>query len=107
MKRIFNAVKWAWKVYRQPKVFSPAMLGVLQAQTDFLQKTAESNRPMMTDLCMMCWDEGEEKEIKILTLWCGVGLGTPLDRIRELAEENKELKRQLAGHIKVRQETTK
>jgi len=29
---------------------------------------------------------------KILSLWCGVGDSSPIDRCRELAEENNRLK---------------
>lgn len=105
MKKIINALKWAWKVYRTPKVFQPSMLQILEAQTKFLQEVADTNKPRMTDLSMIYWEEGEKKEVKILTLWCGVGLGTPLDRIKELAEENQRLKNQLAYNLKINQET--
>jgi len=37
-------------------------------------------------------DEEKKHEIKILSLWCGVGDSSPIDRCRELAEENNRLK---------------
>lgn len=102
MRRIFNALKWAWVVYRQPQVFQPSMLGVLQAQTNFLKEVAETNSPRITDLAQIYYEDGKRKEVKLLSLWCCVGDNTPFDRLRQLAEENKNLKMQVAEHLKAK-----
>jgi len=93
MKRIINAIKWAWTVYRQPQVFQPSMLKILEGQYKFLEEVKNQNRPMVTNIATVVIDDkGKEHEIKILSLWCGVGDGSPIDRCRELAEENNRLK---------------
>lgn len=103
MKRLLNAIKWAWTVYRQPQVFQPSMLAVLQAQSDFLKEVAETSSPRITDLAQIYWEDGKKHEVRILSLWCCVGENTPFDRLRELAEENRKLKSQMVDYLQQKQ----
>lgn len=107
MKRLLNAVQWAWTVYRRPQVFQPSILAVLQAQSDFLKEVAETGSPRITDLAQIYWEDGEKKQVRILSLWCCVGDNTPFDRLRELAEENNRLKIEVADHLKQKHDGAK
>ena len=102
MKRLLNAIQWAWTVYRQPQVFQKSMLEIMKGQMNFLKETSEQNRPMITHLgTIYIDDEGREHDIKILSLWCGVGDETsPIQRCQDLAKENNKLKSRIAELIK-------
>jgi len=93
MKRIFNAIKWAWTVYRRPQVFQEGMLTLLERQTDFLKEVAESDKPRMAHMGFIYTDEvGVNHEHKLLTLWCSTGTHTVMERVEELAKENARLR---------------
>ena len=93
MKKLLNAFKWAWSVYRKPQVFSENMLQILVAQMNFLKEVGESNSPRITKLASIYWDEtGKKEDIVLLSLWCGIGTDSPIDRVEQLAKENRELK---------------
>lgn len=108
MKRILNAIKWAWTVYRRPQVFNENMLQILTAQMKFLKEVADYNSPRITKLASIYWDKttGEKDEIVLLSLWCGTGTNGPIERLEELAKENRELKRQLAMNLQNGKDTT-
>lgn len=108
MKRIINAIKWAWTVYRQPQVFSENMLQILTVQMNFLKEVADYNSPRITKLACIYWDKttGEKEDIVLLSLWCGIGTDGPIERIEELVEENRKLKSQLAMQLTHGNETT-
>jgi len=96
MKRVLNAIKWAWTVYRRPQTFNENMLQILNGQINFLKEVAETNSPRITKLASVYWEKGGEKDqIVLLSLWCGVGPDGPIDRIEELSKENQKLKREL------------
>lgn len=93
MKRILVAIKNAWIIYKNPQIFTEGMINLLTAQFNFLKETADENRPMLTKLGSIYWDEyGKKQDITLLSLWCGIGESSPIDRCRELAEENAKLK---------------
>lgn len=108
MKRILNAIKWAWTVYRRPQVFNENMLQILTAQMNFLREVADHNSPRITKLASIYWDKttGEKDEIVLLSLWCGTGTNGPIERLEELAKENQKLKSQLAMNLQNGKDTT-
>lgn len=99
MKRILNALKFALAVYKAPQAFQPPMLDLLVGQFNFLKEDSDSNSPRVANLAHIYWEDTEQKEVKLLNVWCGVGENTPFERLRELAEENRKLKIRVAELI--------
>jgi hypothetical protein len=102
MKRILNALKWAWTVYRKPHMFQKSMLQIMEGQMKFLQDVNKENRPMVTHLSsLIIDDEGKEHDVKILSLWCGIGdEASPIQRCVDLAQENRRLKLRISELLK-------
>lgn len=97
MKRILNAIKWAWTVYRRPEVFQNSAVELLEKQLDFLKEVAESNQPRMMHLGFVHTEEtGAYHDHRILTLWCSTGNHTVMERVEELARENARLRETIA-----------
>jgi hypothetical protein len=93
MKRILNAIKWGWTVYRRPEVFQDSAVELLEKQLDFLKEVAESNQPRITHLGFVHTEQtGAYNDIRILTLWCSTGNHTVMERVEELAVENARLR---------------
>jgi hypothetical protein len=102
MKRILNAFQWAWTVYRQPQVFQNGMLKIMEGQMKFLEEVNKENRPMVTHLSSIILDdEGNKHDVKILSLWCGIGEeASPIQRCVDLAQENRRLKLRISELLK-------
>lgn len=91
MKRLINAIQAAWLFYKNPQFFQQNLFKLLEGQFNFLNDTAKENRPMVTNIAHVYWENKENKEVKLLSLWCGIGDSSPIERCRELASENTKL----------------
>lgn len=91
MKKVFNAIKSAWLFYKNPHLFQQDMFKILEGQFRFLNDTAKENRPMVTNIAHIYWEDKQKKELKLLSLWCGIGDSSPIERCRQLASENTKL----------------
>jgi hypothetical protein len=98
MKRLLNAFKWAWSVYKRPTLIEPSMLRILDAQKKFLKEVAETGEPRITHLANIYLDDlSKSHEHPLLTLWCSANDHHIMTRLQKLNQENQILKNIMYG----------
>jgi len=91
--RILNALKFGWWAFQNPHVIQLSNMEVLTKLFALIMETASSHRHMTTKIAYIHPTEGDKE---IVSLWAGAGVAAdPFKRIKELREENAELKRML------------
>lgn len=95
--KISAAIAAAKIAFRQPDLMAEAHFRVMAGLYENVLKVMSESRPVMFQVCLIVPDD--ESRI-VATVWMGAGINSsPTERIRELYEENQELKRRLSGLI--------
>lgn len=88
--KLKNAVKLGYWAYKNPQVIQKGNMQLIGSLFDLIGKTIKESKPYMTRLCLICPDDTTKD---IASIWVGSGLTSdPIDRIRELNEENAKLR---------------
>lgn len=91
LNRLFVAFQLFWMAFKLPVVFTEANFKMLTDLYVMLFNVAEKHQPMMSHVGFVNMDTGEEEEL--LSVWVGIGANAaPLNRVKELLEENNQLK---------------
>ena len=89
-----------WLAIRKPQLFQYGMFQTLESMLVFLKQTADAKRPMSSLFGIKPIAKINYEGEVLLSLWCGVDeKDNPLTRIRELAEENAQLRLKLLKMI--------
>lgn len=93
MKRIKNLIQ-NLKSIRDLSKHNPAILKVVLDILKFVEKTHESQKPMVCEIAMFNMKTGE-RYADFVSLWAGIGNSNPIDRAKQLKAQNIELTRLL------------
>lgn len=94
MKRIINALKFAYYAFKNPLTLEANNFKMLCDLYALIIKVAEEDKHLMTHIAYVHPDEGEKQ---IVSIWAGAGIAAePTKRIAELLEEIRKLKSQLS-----------
>ena len=105
MKRLLNALKWAWSIYRRPTLIEPSMLKILDTQKKFLKEVAETGEPRITHLANIYLDDlSKSHEQPLLTLWCSANDHHIMTQLQKLNQENQILKKVVYGEPRPKKE---
>lgn len=95
--RVANGIRIGWWAFRNPQTISASNFKMLSNLLCLILKVAEEDRHMMTHIAYVHPEEGEKQ---IVSIWAGAGIGAePVKRIKELLDENTELKNQLSKRV--------
>ena len=79
-----------WWAFRNPSIIELSNMEMLTKLFELIMQTATSHRHMATHIAYIHPTEGEKE---IVSLWAGAGIAAdPMKRIKQLLEENAELK---------------
>ena len=88
MKRLLIAIKLFWFAFQHPLIFGENNFKALSDLFILMFKVAKENRAYMTHLAY-----GYLPEDRIVSIWITPKFNqSPLERIKELVEENDELR---------------
>lgn len=97
MKRVKFAFRWFWAAMTKPQLFQMDIIRLNESMMKFLEETAKNERPMSCELKIMPIAKIDFAGAHLLTLWCGYAeKDNPIVRLRELADENAQLRSKLA-----------
>ncbi len=95
--RIANALKIGWRAIKNPTPLTLNYFTILSSLLELIMKVATDNKPLITHIAYIHPNEGEKN---IVSIWAGVGVSAdPINRIKELLEENSRLRLELSKHI--------
>jgi len=98
MRRVLNAVKIGYWAFKNPKTLQVGNFKMLSSLFELICKVSLEDRHLMSHIAYVHPEEGEKQ---IVSIWAGAGIeSSPTKRIKELIEENAELKLQLSSMIK-------
>ena len=93
--RTKNAIKIFIWAFKNSQTLQLSTFKMLSDMLVLIMKVAEEKKHMMTKVCVIHPETGEEHEI--VSIWAGAGIGaSPTKRIEELLNENRILKQKLA-----------
>lgn len=101
--KISAAIAAAKVAFSHPDIMFTAHLRVMAALYENVIKVMAESRPVMFQVGVVIPDE--ESRV-IATVWVGAGANSsPTERIKELYEENQELKRRISALVSEQQKT--
>lgn len=89
MKKIIRIWK-TWKILRN----NAGIFRVVEDIFKFVETAHKEKKPMVTKIMLLNMAKGE-KICDFVSLWAGIGETNPIERCRQLKEQNNELKRLL------------
>lgn len=97
--RIVRGFQMGWMAFKQPLLFDKSNFTAMGKVFEIILKVGQERKPMMVHVAYMHPSNQEESDV--VSIWAGSGVGAnPIDRIKELSEENMKLKKLLAEEIK-------
>ena len=91
--RTWNAIKVFYMVWKNPSPINETVFRLNQSLLEFFIRVQEENRPYFTQFGFVHPDDGNKP---IVTVWAAPGSNSnPEKRIKELIEENQNLRAQI------------
>lgn len=96
IKTIFIVAIYMWK---HPHPLNESIFQLMSQIMEFILKVAKEEKPYMCNFGII---QTDKKEHAIVSLWAGAGIGAdPLLRIKELLDENQQLKSEIMKLSKI------
>ena len=92
-RRTWNSIKIFYMVWKNPSPINETAFRLNQSFFEFVIRVQEENRPYFSRFGFVHPDDGEKP---IVTIWAAPGANSrPETRIKELLEENQNLRSQI------------
>ena len=103
MKKLLNAIKFAFWYYKNPQVMELQHFENMGILYGLILNVAKENKPYIRKLATIDVDNVQHE---LVCVWAGSGIGAdPIKRIEELVKENTQLKLSISEYINKLNET--